>query len=163
MGWGTPAEMDAERALVECCLFLRLSRSCAFRVGSARRRRMYSRLLFLRRVISESAFSRRQLPSFTNVCVRSSSTVASPTWRLCVYRLARQCSMACLPRCTLSALAHVAGCCHGSLRFSSSTATAVLLQYVDYMLRSHPCLPRWGDYNPWRADPWAARTRRLSL
>jgi hypothetical protein len=155
--------MDVKVALVECCLFLRLSCSCAFRVGSARRRRMDSRLPCLRRAISESAFSRRQLTSFANFSVRWSSTVVSPAWRVCVHPSACECSITCLQRCTFNALAHVAGCCNGSLCFSSSTATSVLSRYVAYMLRSHSCLLRWGDDNPGRANPWAARTRRLSL
>jgi hypothetical protein len=78
MGCGTLIATDPTFTAVERCLFLRLSCSCALRVGSARRRRMFSRLFFRWRASAESEFSHPQSPWFAVSNVRSSITVAFP-------------------------------------------------------------------------------------
>jgi len=126
MGCGTLIPTDLEVAAGERCLFLRFSCSCALRTGSARRRRMFSRLFFRRRARSESEFSHPQFPWFVVSSVRSSITVASPASRVCHPVFAHRCSNACVQRRTFNALPHAARFGHGSLRFSSSTETSVL-------------------------------------
>jgi hypothetical protein len=141
IGCATFAEMDGTLPLASCRLLLRISCSRAHREGSARRRRMNSRFLFRRRSNSPPGFSLLQPRSLGSSCVRSSSTVVSPDMAcasLCIHAIAfNHVSSAH----ALSVLAYVARFWYSSRCFSSSTATAVLLWYVPYVLRSRPCLP----------------------
>ena len=77
MGCATPGAAAATLPLAAHEALLRLAFSPARRVGSARRRRMHSRLLCRRRDNSSRLTSRPQPSSFTDSCARSSGTVAS--------------------------------------------------------------------------------------
>jgi hypothetical protein len=160
--------------------------------GSARRRRMRSRLLFRRCTSFALAGSWSRIAALTDSCVRSSGTFTSPVRHFRLSPPTRFCRVACVThrsRYSLNGSQSDSLAVHTTttvlrdpciairkalakrvvrirevwLCFSSSTATAVLSRYVPCMLPSHPCLPRWGDDNPGRAAPWAAPTRRSSL
>jgi len=114
IGCATLGATEARSAFAAHRAFFRVAFSRARRVGSARRRRIHSRLLLRRRVNSSQVASRPQFASSPDSCARSSSTVASAirfvrlgvlaSWRLGVLASWRLGVFGSLPFCVSAPL-----------------------------------------------------------
>lgn len=93
VGCTTLDETDASPLLGVAGRDLRFSTSRARCAGSARRRRMCSRLLFRRLTSSAPAGSRSQIAALADSCVRSLGTFASP---VCHTRLSPPARFCCI-------------------------------------------------------------------
>ena len=125
IGCATLGATEARSAFAAHRAFFRVAFSRARRVGSARRRRIHSRLLLRRRVNSSQVASRPQFASSPDSCARSSSTVASAirfvrlgvlaSWRLGVFGSLPFCVSAPLRLCPTLFIRFACRCLPGAL------------------------------------------------